>query len=200
MDWHGFFRIPPDLTLWQIIDSQFWTTVLAAAFGALLLRYERQLREAQEDARAAEEALQTRVEVDRKENEQDELVEPVGPQNGQGGNRRVEAKQIVDEARAYLDEQAAEDSDGRHQRTYGKISGHYPSDLALALRERRRITDQQFEAAFALFSKWKKYARGRAANNSVSAEELLEFRRLGELTKGHRVDAGAQAPVTKAPR
>ena len=73
---------------------------------------------------------------------------------------------------------AKEDTDGRHTRTCNKISGHHPSDLALALRDRGQISDDQFDSAFALFSEWKKYASGKAANNFVPNEAYGKIQKL----------------------
>lgn len=170
MDWQ---------TLWDVLNSQFLTTVLAAGFGLLLLRYETNLREAQEEARVAEEALQAKNETERlvlgQQAEENRIPEPVRPMTNSAANtgvpnRREDAKQIIEQAKAYLLTQATADPDGRHRRTYEKISGHNPLDLAVALRDRGRISEDQFNATFGLFSIWARYARGRVANNVVTNE------------------------------
>ncbi len=50
MDWDKFSAISPDITLWQILNSQFLTTLLDAAFSVLLFHYQKQLKEDNEDA------------------------------------------------------------------------------------------------------------------------------------------------------
>lgn len=178
IDWSKFFQIPDDVTIWRILDSQFLASLLAAGFGLLLLRYEWKLRDAQEEARAAEEALRTREEVDRKEIEQEDVAIAAEPVVDTRPANRQEAKKLIDSAKKYLEDTGDADLDGRHRRTYRKISGHYPEDLALALRDRRQISDTQFDAAFSLFTKSNKFFRGRAARRTITDADLEEFRRL----------------------
>lgn len=175
MDWQKFVEIPVDFTLWKLLDSQFLTTLLAAGFGLLLLRYEKKLRDAEAQAQAAEEALQVRNAVERKEEQAEAVEAPAAPQAGI--DRREDAKALIESAKAYMEQKAQADSDGRHVRTYNKISGHHPSDLALALRDRGQLSDEKFENAFSLFTAWKKYARGRAANNRVTDAVFDELKR-----------------------
>lgn len=80
---------------------------------------------------------------------------------------REAAKGLINDAKQFLRSTAKEDPDGRHQRTYAKISGHYPAELALALRERGQIDDEQYEAAVDLFTVWNDFARGKAASSMV---------------------------------
>jgi hypothetical protein len=80
---------------------------------------------------------------------------------------REAARALIDDARRFLRTTAKQDPDGRHQRTYAKISGHYPAELARALRDRGQIDDDQFEAAANLFTVWNNFARGTAAKSMV---------------------------------
>ncbi|MGL4397202.1 MAG: hypothetical protein ACRCS9_11730 [Hyphomicrobium sp.] len=178
IDWSEFFRIPAQLTIWHILESQFLTTLVAALFGFMLIRYEIKLREAQEEAQANREALDARNIIFIKEEalESEPNFEQATPPAQE--NSWEKTRKLVEESKKYLEDKAADDLDGRHRRTYEKISGHFPSDLALALKERRQIDDDQFESAFSIFSKWKKYARGRAARNPVSADVFEDIQRL----------------------
>lgn len=184
MDWTAFFQLPSKFTVWDILDSQFLTTILAAAFGVALLRYESKLREAQNDARAAEEALQASKAAEREQEDREEAAPPappVTPGPVTEPNHREEARLLIDQAKDYLLERAKQDGDGRHKRTYEKISGHYPLDLAVALRDRGQINSKQFNAAFSLFSIWSPYSRGKGANNPVPTQVYNHIRKCKEM-------------------
>lgn len=178
MDWSKFFAVPNEVTIWGVLNSQFLTTLLAAGFGILLLRYETKLRKAQERTIAAEDALSTRNEAERKEAAAEEKIEAVIALADGGADRRGEAKSLIENAKSYLAKRLEADTDGRHQRTYQTISGHHPADLALALRDRGMIDDDQFEHGFQLFSVWKRFERGKAASKPISQKVFDEMKRL----------------------
>jgi hypothetical protein len=91
---------------------------------------------------------------------------------------RKQAEQIADLARTRIDSLIQRDTDGRHQRTYGKISKRNPIALVIALSERGQLTEQEAHNIIALFRIWNKYSKGRAANTAVPASVVAQMKKL----------------------
>lgn len=178
------FEIPQDVTIWQILNSQFLTTLLTAAFGLLFIRYESRLRAAEAqakaaeaDAKAADEALQAQAAVREKDEDREdaEAILPAQPQV-KGRDWRNEARELWQKGRDYIVARVKADGDGRHKRTYDKIPLFYPDALAFSLKERGQITASQFEGGYRLFAIWKRYGRGKAARLLVPESVYLEMK------------------------
>lgn len=180
MDWKVFFAVPPNLTIWSILNSQFLTTVLAGGLGVLALRFQEQLRQARESEEAANEALKVKSQVEeRRQSEPPLVIEPANEAapapaaaqiEPQVADFRAQASEYIAEAKQFLRDQVTKDTDQRRQRTYSKISWHYPEEMAFALYDRDKLSEQQYSAAFDMFELWRPFSRGVGSRRPVSPE------------------------------
>lgn len=165
--WSEFFAVPENVTVWQILDSQFLTTAFIIVVTITLWVYDRRAKAAVERA----DGLQKLIEYiesarDREEVAEAELPDEI-PAQPAAPDHRQEATRVVQQAKDFLEERVSQDGDGRHHRTYEKIPRYDYTVLAVALYDRKQINEIQLDAAVKLFSEWKRYARGRAANKTV---------------------------------
>ncbi|MDF1805273.1 hypothetical protein [Hyphomonas sp.] len=93
-------------------------------------------------------------------------------------NTRREAEKIADQARARINFLIDRDRDGRHQRTYDKISRRNPIALVIALNERGQISDKETNNLIDLFKMWNKHSKGRAANSQVPTSVVAKMKKL----------------------
>ena len=114
MDWDKFSAISPDITLWQILDSQFLTTTLAAAFSVLLFHYQKRLKEDNEDAT---DIVKYKDDVELQEQQLELETQVAAPNLTREDPFREAAASIVDEAKKNINDRIAKDLDGRHGRT-----------------------------------------------------------------------------------
>ncbi|MGI9478098.1 MAG: hypothetical protein ACR2PI_15460 [Hyphomicrobiaceae bacterium] len=181
---YTFIEIPPDVTLWKLLNSQGLTTLFIIVVTIVLWRYEQRSKTAVDRADALEDVIQyTATARDREETVEAELPDETEVDAGEADCRQ-QASQIIERANAFLEELVAR-SDGRHRRTYQKIPRYDRSVLAVALHARGQLTDTQLGAAVTIYSEWKRYAKGRAALKIVPREvlQLLE-QRFQALTSG----------------
>ena len=157
--------VPKDWTWVQFLNSQFLATFVGAIVAIVVAQVGRRVSEATNNATAAQEAATATVQAGQIEAEQ-EAVEIKDAVTGEK-DYRSESKSLIDEGKKYLDDVASSDTDGRHRRTYEAISRYDYVPLAVALNARKQLAGDQLEAATILFSRWKKFERGRAANKAV---------------------------------
>lgn len=169
--------VPPDLTLWQFLNSQLLATIVGALVvivGAIigskgLSRF----------AELAETAVRILAEMGASKSEQEgaevskakqDQVDAIVNQPVDEGSKdwRGEARRLVESGKEFLDKKAENDPDGRYRRTYEAITRHDYIALAVAMNDRKRLTQAQFDAATTLFTLWKQYERGRASKRPVS--------------------------------
>jgi gas vesicle protein len=172
------------MTAWEFVDSQFFGTVIMAII-TLLTGYlfgEKLGREIQESA-----ASENANDVKRKTSAKEENFEKSLESNlksiessplPESENFRKKAKEIVDGTKNYLSSISKKDKD--HQRTYEKLSGHRPSELAIALLDRDKITEEQADSAVNMFVLWNQFQRGRVSARPVPG---LVYEKLKELQK-----------------
>jgi hypothetical protein len=91
---------------------------------------------------------------------------------------RIEAEKIAAQARARVEFLKAQDKDGRHQRTYEKISRRNPVALIIALSERGQVSEEEASNLIELFTIWNRYSKGRAAKSPVPANVVAKMRHL----------------------
>lgn len=157
--------IPKDWTLVQFLNSQFLATFVGAIVAIVVARFGRKVSDAANNAAAAQEAETATVQARQIEADQ----EAVANEKSVAGDKdyRDEAKALIEEGKQFIDDLAKSDSDGRHKRTYEAISRYDYMPLAVALNARHRLADDPLEGAAVLFSRWKGYERGKAANKLV---------------------------------
>lgn len=157
-----FFEVPADFTFWQLVNSQFLATVVSAFVALLVARYGAKTAAAVTDAAVAQEASNAVQKAQQLETQEgSELVEPSKEVSSR--DYRRESKEVVDEAKAYIDRVIADDPDGRHHRTYQAIGKTDYTARAVALNERGRLGDGQLDCAIRLFAEWRPFERGRAS-------------------------------------
>jgi hypothetical protein len=106
-------------------------------------------------------------------------VEGGAPGTARDFRRGSEA--VIESAKKFIQGKIDGDSDKRHQRTYDKISAGNPIARAIALKERRQISEQQSAALIDMFKIWNKYSKGLAAKNAVPCSVLHRLQRLWAL-------------------
>lgn len=175
--WTAFFAVPSNITIWNILDSQFLTTLLAAVVSIALFYYERRAAKAVEATEVLGEVIQLQAKAKDKEDEFEGRLEALdeAPES-HPRDYRLEASEKVQQAKAYLEELVELDHDKRRTKTYEKIPRHDYTVLALALHERNRITASQLSSAIRIFSIWNLYGRGRAAGKAVPSAVLREIK------------------------
>jgi hypothetical protein len=146
--------IPADKrTFWELINSQVLSTIVAAIVAILVAKYggaaASNAATNQEVISATNEALKL---------EEDENPAPIdAPEIAGARDFRGESVPMIQDAKRFLDGRAIDDPDGRHKRTYIAIPRHDYLVLAVALKDRGRIEQEQLNAASNLFSLWKIY-------------------------------------------
>jgi hypothetical protein len=165
-----FFEVPADFTFWQLMNSQFLATFAAVIVAMLVARYGSKTAAAVTDSAVSQEAANAslkaqRLETQEESEESKEKSEP--PDSVVGKDYRNEAKELVKDAKDYIGTVISGDLDGRRQRTYAAIGKADYIVLAVALNERKQLTDRQLDGAVTLFSEWKSYERGRVASRAV---------------------------------
>lgn len=172
---------------WEFLNSQFLNTVIGAFVAIAVAFYGRRVTKSNEEA-AAQEGAQSAsqqaqlIEADVAKKVASQAEAPEAKPNED--DVRPQAREVVEEAKRFLDKAAAEARDGRHRRTYDAISRYDYITLAVALNVRREIDTDQLGAAVSLFSLWNQYERGRAASKRVPAEILRTMRDLLQRLMG----------------
>lgn len=157
-----FFSIPNDITIWHLLNS----TLAAGLITAYATWQAGKARASREAAEASEGVVEAVEETDKRRGE--ELEEPPIAAGFQpGADFRDQTAELVQRARDYIQQKMDADPDLRHQRTYGRLSGHRPDVRAVALYQRAQITERQLSAALQIFHLWNRYARGHVANRPV---------------------------------
>jgi multisubunit Na+/H+ antiporter MnhG subunit len=191
----SFFAVPADLTFWKLLDSNFSAAcigVYAVVLSYRVGRAEHAAKAADEKAEVAKEQAEdagTIVKANETIEESEETLVDSEPSTSTyaptQGDFRSQAEDVVNKAKNYLDNTASNDTDKRRQRTYKSISGHRPAFLAVALKEREQINQDQMMAAIALFKLWQLYSKGRAASRPVPNSVYQSLRSsLKSLSQG----------------
>ena len=168
--------LPNYSTVWNFLDSQFLNTLVSSFVAIVLAVVGSRVTNAAKDSAADQGAVSASQQAQQIEADvQEPLVAEAEPQEP---DRRQEARVVVEEAKEYLDGKAANASDGRHQRTYGALNRYDYIPLAVALSVRSEIKSWQLAAAVSLFSLWKQFGRGRAAQRRVPQGVLDKLQTL----------------------
>lgn len=175
----GFLVVPPELTIWGFLNSQFLSTATGAVVAILVAKFGSKAVRAASDAATAQEAMNATVQAKRLEEIDLSDAEPEPPAQLPGQkDYRSSARDVVAGAKIFIADAVKKDTDGRHQRTYNAIGFYDYAALAFALHERGHLTDEQLTGAVRIFSEWRSYERGKAASKLVS-EEIYERLRQG---------------------
>lgn len=182
-----FLGVPPELTIWGFLNSQFLSTVTGAIVAILVAWFGSRAARAASDSAAAQEAMNATVQAQRLEEIDLADAEPEPPAQITGQiNYRASARDLVAGAKTFIADAVKKDTDGRHQRTYNAIGFYDYAALAFALHERGQLTDEQLTAAVRIFSEWRSYERGRAASKFVSQEVYDRLQKALNALKGKR--------------
>lgn len=176
-DWNSFFAVPTNITVWDILNSQFLTTLFAAIVSAVFFYFERRVTKAVEATEDLGEVIKLQAEAKDKEAALEETLvqEPLG-EVADAEDYRLEASGKVQDTKDFLEEVVTGDQDRRRRKTYENIPRHDYTVLALALHARGRLTADQLSAAMRIFSLWNLYGRGKAAAKVVPKGVLRELR------------------------
>ena len=178
IDWILHFFAPPQgLTFWQLLDSNFSAAcigVYAVVLSYRVGRAESAAKAADEKAEVAKEQAEdagTIVKANEVVEESEDILVDTEPRTTNNTSPQEDfrnmAEDVVSKAKSHLEVVVRNDTDKRRQRTYTNISGHRPAALAVALKERNQIDQDQMMAAIALFRLWQLYSKGRAASRPV---------------------------------
>lgn len=188
-----FFSIPEGTTVWDILNSQFLVTMVAAFLGFLLSR---RLRQVKESTEVAAELNLLQHEIDQEESEflRRDLAQEPSTEDVEAGARgemiseaggapsspekdfRDEAYELVYKLKVCIEERVKK-ADGRHQRTYQSVPRYNYRLIVQAMRNRKDLTESEAIAADMAFHIWEPYGRGRGANRVVpkAVIEALNF-------------------------
>jgi hypothetical protein len=168
------------MTAWQLLNSQFLATLVGAFVAMLVAKFGSKAAQAVAETAAAEGAASATAQARQIEEQFSSEDDRQARENGR--NYRDEARGLAQQAREFLDSKAENDPDGRHRRTYDALSRYDYIPLAVALNVRGQISEKQLAAAASLFSRWRLYERGKAANKSVPETVYEEMKTaLSEL-------------------
>lgn len=182
MDWQKFFQIPPDITIWSILDSNVFAVVIGVYLTWRLSMLKREVSKAEENAKeavAAAEASELIAAAVEAENEEEAAQSNTAFNDGRLSdieNFRDQAADMVKKGRAFLRRRAQQDPDRRHQKTYDRVDQRSTIALALALKERQQLSLSEFGGAVTLFTTWNKYEKGRAASKVVPSRDYESMR------------------------
>ncbi len=175
-DWGQYLGLPTDLSVWSFLNSQLvgsLATIFAGVAGLLVSR------EVSEQAEGA--AVQRNIQAAKDRAKESENAQSPVPRD-ESQNKTV-AREVLRVAKDYIEAQIKGDQNGRHQRTYRGIAGHYPDARASALADRDQISQAQADAATELFSP--PYSYGRVQQNAVvTREELTRLEGLRDKVMG----------------
>lgn len=169
--------LPEGRTLWTLLNSQFLNTIVSASVPVVLAFVGKKVTDAAKDTAAEQGAASAAEQARQIEAEAEQHVEPVAEAGPQDVDRRVEARAVVDDAKKYLDDKAANARDGRHRRTYEALNRYDFIPLAVALSVRNEIKSWQLGAAVSLFSLWKQFEKGKASQKRVPQVVLDDLRK-----------------------
>lgn len=93
---------------------------------------------------------------------------------------RKGSETLIENARRFIQDKISSDTDKRHKRTYDKISAGNPIARAIALKERRQLSEEQSAAIIEMFKTWNKYSKGLASRNAVPRSVVHRLQRLWE--------------------
>jgi succinate dehydrogenase/fumarate reductase flavoprotein subunit len=187
------FAIPTDTTFWSVLNSQGLNTLAAVLVAFFVAKYgAKTAKSAAETATSAAEAANSAVETAASQDvanfvqqasqiEKQQLAEQLAEMSDEHAridskDFRQETRQVIADARQYIEDVVAKDPDKRHQRTYEAIARYDYIVLATALNARKRLSPDQLAAAAELFTRWKQFERGLAANKVVPEPVLVSIK------------------------
>ncbi len=177
--------VPRDLTLWQFLNSQLLATavgafavvVVARTGGAVqkrLLRLGENAVELLDNLNAKKSEQEAAIASETKEKDLEAIVKQ--PFEEGGLDYRMVSKDLVDKAKAYINDKIGNERNKRYKRTYESIPRYDWLAVAFAMYERNGLNNNQLAAATTIFSLWKQYERGKASKKEVSQKAYNTLR------------------------
>ena len=213
-NWIG---IPPEITPWELLNSELITAMIIGIFGLFLGRKVNRLSEKAEDSVAAAayereladhdsardesmvEAGETAVSAGAEPRSHSEAsrpdnVPPSAPfseeDSAETGSNPLqsEASHLVNAAKKFVDERLDSQKDGRKRRKYENIGKRDYGVRVLAARDDGLINEKQALNLLTIFEMWRPYGTGR----KVVTTEVIRKMKL------HLRDADREKVVAKA--
>ena len=176
IDFTQLFALPEKIKLLDFLNSQGLATFMSAIVALLLAKYGAKTAEAITENTVAQEGLSVKQEALKLEKQESADLPPSTAESSEPTSYRDAARGLVQDARTYIDDVVKKDPDLRHHRTYDYIGRYDYIARAVALMERSQLSEKQRDAAVTIFTAWKPYAKGRAANKPVpkSAHDVIK--------------------------